>query len=75
MEKSNNALLHFQKELEELAAFEMLEEAADDSSFCSSSSKVKHLITSTDAMPSPIAKANMASSTPKRNGTEIETFL
>merc|ERR1712039_91725 len=47
----------------------MLEEAADDSSFCSSSSKVKNLITSTDALPSPIAKANMASSTPKRNGS------
>ena len=61
-------LRYSQKELEELAAFEMLEEAADDSSFCSSSSKVKNLITSTDAMPSPIAKSNMASSTPKRNG-------
>ena len=52
----------------------MLEEAADDSSFCSSSSKVKNLITSTDAMPSPIAKTNMASSTPKRNGTELDTI-
>ena len=64
--------LCLQKELEELAAFEMLEEAADDSSFCSSSSKVKNLITSasTDAMPSPIAKSNMASSTPKRNGIQ-----
>ena len=55
-------------ELEELAAFEMLEEAADDSSFCSSSSRVKNLITPADVMPSPIAKLNVAASTPKRNG-------
>lgn len=67
-EKLKKAEKKHKKELEELAAFEMLEEAADGSSFCSSSSKVKNLITSTDVMPSPIAKSNMASSTPKRNG-------
>ena len=52
-----------QKELEDLAAFEMLEEAADDSSFCSSSSRVKELIADT-VLPSPILKTKSVTSTP-----------
>lgn len=45
----------FQRELEDLAAFEMLEEAACDSSFCSSSSQVKHLISSNGNQVHPTA--------------------
>lgn len=47
------------KDSEDLRAFELLEEAAQDSSFCSTSSTVKKLI---EKMPSPIPKI---SSTPK----------
>ena len=66
----------FQKELEDLAAFEALEEIACDSSFCSSSSKVKNLIDHSGSiadkhvLPSPITKPRSFSqksitSTPK----------
>jgi hypothetical protein len=45
--------------MKDLAAFEMLEEAACDSSFCSSSSKVRDLIGGNPAhgLPSPIPRA------------------
>ena len=77
----------FQRELEDLAAFEMLEEAACDSSFCSSSSKVKKIIRSNangattsnggGSMPSPICKppANPSvTSTPIASG-EINHYF
>ena len=51
-----------QKEIEDLAAFEMLEEVAADSSFCSQSSKVKEIISRTSM--SPISRAFSATSTP-----------
>lgn len=71
----------FQKELEDLAAFEMLEEAACDSSFSSSSSKVKHLMgkpgranasTNANVLPSPIVPpAKSATSTPIAPGKTV----
>ncbi len=48
----------------------MLEEAACDSSFCSSSSKVKHIIGDMAAMPSPIPKPKNSTSTPVAGGNE-----
>ncbi len=57
-------------ELQDLAAFEMLEEAACDSSFCSSSSKVKDITgEEPTGLPSPIPKVakrvhHSAASTP-----------
>ncbi len=61
--------LFLQLELKDLATFEMLEEAACDSSFCSSSSKVRD-ITGEEAtgLPSPIAKPPKKASTPLQNG-------
>lgn len=44
IEKLSKAESSHKKDLEDLKAFEMLEEAANDSSFCSSSSTVKRLI-------------------------------
>ena len=44
IEKLSKAENSHKKDLEDLKAFEMLEEAANDSSFCSSSSTVKRLI-------------------------------
>jgi hypothetical protein len=44
MEKLVKAESSHKKDLEDLKTFEMLEEAACDSSFCSSSSTVKRLI-------------------------------
>ena len=41
-----------QKDLKELAVFEMLEDAANDSSFCSTSSRVKTLMNHS-ILPSP----------------------
>ena len=41
-----------QKDLKELAVFEMLEDAANDSSFCSTSSRVKTLMDHS-ILPSP----------------------
>ena len=41
-----------QKDLKELAVFEMLEDAANDSSFCSTSSRVKTLMNHS-VLPSP----------------------
>ena len=41
-----------QKDLKELAVFEMLEDAANDSSFCSTSSRVKTLMNHS-TLPSP----------------------
>ena len=41
-----------QKDLKELAVFEMLEDAANDSSFCSTSSRVKTLMDHS-TLPSP----------------------
>ena len=50
---------------EDLRAFELLEEAAQDSSFCSTSSTVKKLMEKV-AMPSPIPKrVESHTSTPK----------
>lgn len=73
----------FQRELEDLATFEMLEEAACDSSFCSSSSKVKTLMENIQ-MPKPKLATNGKSvtSTPKQGTvlaeqaklTSIKTF-
>ncbi len=54
--------LFTQKESYDLATFEALEEAACDSSFCSTSSKVKHLIAENYSIPSPIAKPRGSSS-------------
>ena len=54
------------KDNEDLRAFELLEEAAQDSSFCSTSSTVKKLMENV-TMPSPIPKRGVEShtSTPK----------
>ena len=68
----------FQKELRDLEAFEMLEEAACDSSFCSTSSKVKSIISKASSngniMPSPISKLPSATSTPKSKILQIKKF-
>ncbi|XP_059090439.1 centromere protein J-like [Tigriopus californicus] len=64
-EKIKKANSKHKQELEELAAFEALEEAACDSSFCSSSSKVQNLIGNVSSLPSPIIKPS-SSSTPAR---------
>ena len=63
MEKLASANQTHKREMEDLATFEMLEEAACDSSFCSSSSTVKKLIENVNGMPSPIPKSH--TSTPK----------
>lgn len=60
MEKLEKADQSHQKDLEDLRAFEMLEEAACDSSFCSTSSTVKRLIQNAN-MPSPIVKSSLTS--------------
>lgn len=52
-----------QKDLKELAVFEMLEDAANDSSFCSTSSRVKTLMNHS-ILPSPQGKTRFTSSTP-----------
>jgi len=55
-----------QKDLKELAVFEMLEDAANDSSFCSTSSRVKTLMNHS-ILPSPQGKTRFTSSTPAPN--------
>merc|ERR1719239_2115842 len=50
-------------DLKELAVFEMLEDAANDSSFCSTSSRVKTLMNHS-ILPSPQGKTRFTSSTP-----------
>jgi len=60
MEKLDKADKSHKKEMEDLAVFEMLEEAACDSSFCSNSSAVKKLIDETQQKMSP-----QTTSTPK----------
>jgi len=59
-----------QKDLKELEVFQLLEDAANDSSFCSNSSKIKSLV-SNAMLPTPnknpnlsTAKTSFASSTP-----------
>ncbi len=65
--------------MQALKAFEMLEEAACDSSFCSSSSKVKGIITgkssssSSIGMPSPIAKVSKTAKAQSATSTPIST--
>jgi len=68
MEKLATANQSHKKELEDLAMFEMLEEAACDSSFCSSSSTVKKLIQGSSTSKMPLAKnQQQTTSTPKSN--------
>lgn len=80
MEKLAKAENSHKKDLEDLKTFEMLEEAACDSSFCSSSSDVKRLIQNVHHMPSPIPKPSISieslTSTPltKRSPDPVSTF-
>ena len=68
-EKLVKADVKAKKEMEDLAAFEMLEEVAADSSFCSQSSKVKEIISRTSM--SPISRAFSATSTPILAGNKL----
>jgi len=71
-EKLHVAEKRHTKELKELAVFEMLEDAANDSSFCSTSSKVKTLVDHS-ILPSPSRNLLRQTLIPKAisNGTPV----
>ena len=66
-----------QKDLKELAVFELLEDAANDSSFCSTSSRVKTLMQGS-VLPSPhrgpAARLGFTSSTPAQGKEQARAF-
>ena len=75
MEKLEKADVSHKKEMEDLAMFEMLEEAAADSSFCSSSSAVKKIIGHKMAAASAEGLGPKTTSTPKTEGGRIKVIV
>ena len=75
MEKLERADVGHKKEMEDLAMFEMLEEAAADSSFCSSSSAVKKIIGHKMAAASAGGPGPKTTSTPKTEEGRIRGII